>query len=122
MIYKYHPFTIQLTYTTGETKQDCHIGIDTGSKYIGAAVRSEDKVFWKGEIELRYDFDEFTKAGGYIRLLNPELGDDVCIIEDSDFLDTDKTFADIFPNMEHLKLYYIDNPAYSIDEITEGDK
>ena len=37
----------------------------------------------------------FTKAGGYIRLLNPELGDDVCIIEDSDFLDTDKTFADI---------------------------
>ena len=68
----------------------------------------------------RYDFDEFTKAGGYIRLLNPELGDDVCIIEDSDFLDTDKTFADIFPNMEHLKLYYIDNLAYSIDEITEG--
>ena len=55
MIYKYHPFTIQLTYTTGETKQDCHIGIDTGSKYIGAAVRSEDKVFWKGEIELRQD-------------------------------------------------------------------
>ena len=54
-IYKYHPFTIQLTYTTGETKQDCHIGIDTGSKYIGAAVRSEDKVFWKGEIELRQD-------------------------------------------------------------------
>jgi hypothetical protein len=37
-------------------------------------------------------------------------------------LDTDKTFADIFPNMEHLKLYYIDNLAYSIDEITEGDK
>lgn len=69
-----------------------------------------------------YDFDEFTKAGGYIRLLNPELGDDVCIIEDSDFLDTDKTFADIFPNMEHLKLYYIDNLAYPIDEITEGDK
>lgn len=42
MIYKYHPFTIQLTYTTGETKQDCHIGIDTGSKYIGAAVRGDE--------------------------------------------------------------------------------
>ena len=74
----------------------------------------------EGDIVGIYDFDEFTKAGGYIRLLNPELGDDVCIIEDSDFLDTDKTFADIFPNMEHLKLYYIDNLAYSIDEITEG--
>lgn len=76
----------------------------------------------EGDIVGIYDFDEFTKAGGYIRLLNPELRDDVCIIEDSDFLDTDKTFADIFPNMEHLKLYYIDNLAYSIDEITEGDK
>lgn len=75
----------------------------------------------EGDIVGIYDFDEFTKAGGYIRLLNPELGDNVCIIEDSDFLDTDKTFADIFPNMEHLKLYYIDNLAYSIDEITEGD-
>lgn len=74
----------------------------------------------EGDIVEIYDFDEFTKAGGYIRLLNSELGDDVCIIEDSDFLDTDKTFADIFPNMEYLKLYYIDNLAYSIDEITEG--
>ena len=88
--------------------------INYGENYI--------KDWVEGDIVGIYDFDEFTKAGGYIRLLNPELGDDVCIIEDSDFLDTDKTFADIFPNMEHLKLYYIDNLAYSIDEITEGDK
>lgn len=25
----YNPFTIQLTYATGETKQYCHIGVDT---------------------------------------------------------------------------------------------
>lgn len=55
MIYKYHPFTIQLTYATGETKQDCHIGIDTGSKHIGMAITSENKVLFKGEIELRQD-------------------------------------------------------------------
>lgn len=55
VIYKYNPFTIQLTYATGEAKQDCHIGIDTGSKHIGAAVTSEDKVLWKCEIELRQD-------------------------------------------------------------------
>lgn len=36
----------------------------------------------EGDIVGIYDFDEFTKAGGYIRLLNPELGDNVCIIED----------------------------------------
>ena len=44
VIYKYNPFTIQLTYATGETKQDCHIGIDTGSKHIGAAVTSEGEL------------------------------------------------------------------------------
>lgn len=55
VIYKYNPFTIQLTYATGETKQDCHIGIDTGSKHIGVAITSEDKVLFKGEIELRQD-------------------------------------------------------------------
>lgn len=55
VIYKYDPFTIQLTYATGETKQDCHIGIDTGSKHIGMAITSEKKVLFKGEIELRQD-------------------------------------------------------------------
>ena len=55
VIYKYNPFTIQLTYATGETKQNCHIGIDTGSKHIGVAITSEDKVLFKGEIELRQD-------------------------------------------------------------------
>lgn len=54
-IYKYNPFTIQLTYTTGETKQSCDIGIDTGAKHIGLAIISEDKVLLKGEVELRQD-------------------------------------------------------------------
>lgn len=55
IIYKHNPFTIQLTYATGETKQDCHIGVDTGSKHIGLAVTSKDKVLFKGEVELRQD-------------------------------------------------------------------
>ena len=54
-IYKYNPFTIQLCYATGESKQDCNIGVDTGSKHIGLAITSEDKVLFKGEIELRQD-------------------------------------------------------------------
>lgn len=55
VINKYNPFTIQLTYATGETKQECHIGVDTGAKHIGIAVISEDKVFYKAEVELRQD-------------------------------------------------------------------
>lgn len=54
-IYQYNPFTIQLCYSTGETIQDCHIGIDTGAKHIGMAITSEDKVLFKGEVELRQD-------------------------------------------------------------------
>lgn len=54
-IYQYNPFTIQLCYATGEAKQESHIGIDTGSRHIGIAVRSEDKVFFKAEVELRQD-------------------------------------------------------------------
>lgn len=54
-IYKYNPFTIQLKYVTGENKQECHVGIDTGSKYIGLAVTSENKVLFKGEVELRQE-------------------------------------------------------------------
>lgn len=54
-IHRYDPFTIQLTYATGETKQDCHIGVDTGSKHIGLAVTSGNKVLFKGEVELRQD-------------------------------------------------------------------
>ena len=55
IIYKYNPFTIQLAYATGEAKQGCRIGADTGSKHIGLAVTSEDKVMWKAEVELRQD-------------------------------------------------------------------
>ena len=55
IIKKYNPFTIQLTYATGEAKQDCNIGIDTGAKHIGIAITSRDKVLYKAEVELRQD-------------------------------------------------------------------
>lgn len=55
IICNYNPFTIQLTYATGETKQPINIGIDTGSKHIGIAITSEDKVLYKAEVELRQD-------------------------------------------------------------------
>ena len=55
VIKRYDPFTIQLAYATGETKQKCHVGIDTGAKHVGIAVTSEDKVLFKGEVELRQD-------------------------------------------------------------------
>ena len=43
-IYQYNPFTIQLLYTTGETKQQINLGIDTGAKHVGIAITSVEKV------------------------------------------------------------------------------
>lgn len=54
-IYKYEPFTIQLLFPTGESKQEAEIGIDTGSKHIGFAMTSNEKVLLKGKVELRQD-------------------------------------------------------------------
>ena len=54
-IINYTPFTIQLTYATGETVQEVSIGIDLGTKHTGIAVTSENKVLAKGEIEVRQD-------------------------------------------------------------------
>lgn len=61
-IVDYKIFTIQLTYPTGETKQKCALGIDTGSKHIGFAIISNNKVLLKGEIELRNDVKELLQT------------------------------------------------------------
>ena len=62
VIFKYNPFTIQLTYTTGETKQPINIGVDTGSKHIGIAITSEDKVLYKAEVELRQNVKKLIQT------------------------------------------------------------
>ncbi|GAA3323277.1 hypothetical protein GCM10020331_046500 [Ectobacillus funiculus] len=46
-IVRYNPFTIQLSYPTGETTQETKLGIDLGAKHMGAAVTSDEKVLGK---------------------------------------------------------------------------
>lgn len=60
-----------------------------------------------------YTFEEFKKNGGYIRQLKPSSRGKY-VTDESDFIDTDKSFADVFPNMEQGKLYYVDGEAYCI--------
>jgi len=71
----------------------------------------------EGNIIKLYTFEEFKDAGGYIRMLKPECKGLGFIDAETDFLDTDKTFKDIFPNMQKQKLYYIDDEAYCIMEV-----
>lgn len=54
-IVDYKPFTIQLTYATGEAKQEVTVGVDEGARHIGIAIVNQDKVLAKGEVELRQD-------------------------------------------------------------------
>lgn len=50
------PFTIKLLYRP-ETNvvQDCTLGIDTGSKYIGAAVTSNGEILYASEVKTKDD-------------------------------------------------------------------
>ena len=46
------PFTIQLLYATGETKQDIKLGIDSGYLNIGFSATTEKRVLIVGEVKL----------------------------------------------------------------------
>ena len=52
-------------------------------------------------------------------MLKPELKAVAYINGNTDYISTDKTFKDAFPNMQKMKPYYIDNCAYNIKEIKE---
>lgn len=54
-VVKRKPFTIQLKYATGETKQPITLGIDAGYQYIGFSAVSEKEELISGEVKLRTD-------------------------------------------------------------------
>lgn len=50
------PFTIRLLYEPKtDVVQECYCGVDTGSKHVGVAVVSNDKVLYQSQTELRSD-------------------------------------------------------------------
>ena len=49
------PFTIQLSISTGETKQDVILGVDAGAKHIGLSATTEKAEVFASEVELRQD-------------------------------------------------------------------
>ena len=50
------PFTVKLLYEPEtDVIQECYCGVDTGSRHIGVAVVSNDRVLYQSQIELRDD-------------------------------------------------------------------
>lgn len=91
--------------------EDFSVANEDDQKYL--------KIWVKGNCLEKYDFDEFRKIGGTIRMLKPELKMAAYINGNTDYVNTNRTFKDIFPNMQKMKPYYIDNCAYDIKEIKE---
>ena len=56
------PFTIQLTITTGETKQPVTLGVDAGYKHIGLSATTEKAELIACEVELRQDITDLLSA------------------------------------------------------------
>ena len=54
-VFRRDPFTIQLTTSTGETKQEIVLGVDAGSNFIGLSAVSSNKELFSAEVELRND-------------------------------------------------------------------
>ena len=55
------PFTIQLKYPTGETKQTLKLGIDAGYSTIGFSAVTEKKELLSGELTLRKRISKLLK-------------------------------------------------------------
>ena len=56
------PFTIRLTYPSGDQTQEISLGIDSGSKYIGISATTQKKVLYEAEVELRNDISKLLAA------------------------------------------------------------
>ena len=56
------PFTIQLLYKSTKETQPVFLGVDAGSKYIGLAATTEQKVLYQEELMPRHDVVKLFSA------------------------------------------------------------
>lgn len=99
--------------------------IDSAEPMLIAFANEHFEPMNNGKMQLRcwvdkhiigtYTFEEFQKNGGYIRQLKPSSRGKY-VTDESDFVDVDKSFAEVFPYIEKGKLYYIDDESYFVAE------
>lgn len=99
--------------------------IDSAEPVLIAFANEHFEPINNGKMQLRcwvdkhiigtYTFEEFKKNDGYIRQLKPSSRGKY-VTDESDFVDVDKSFAEVFPYIEKGKLYYIDDESYFVAE------
>lgn len=105
------------------------LAIDSAGSMLIAFANEHFEPIKNGKMQLKcwvdknvvgtYTFEEFKKNGGHIRQLK-QSSRGKYVTDESNFVDTDKSFADVFPNMEKGKLYYVDGETYYIGEVVTG--
>ena len=111
-------FGYRFLLLAGEKEPEIVIFEREDFKVSGAGDNKHLSTWVEGNVVGSYTFDQFKEAGGIVQMLKPELKGCGALNAATDFVDTDKTFLDMFPNMQKQKLYYIDSEAYYIDEVT----
>lgn len=114
----------------GEAMKDENIAyrfcaIDSVEPMLVAFANEHFEPMNNGKMQLRcwvdkhiigtYTFEEFKKNDGYIRQLKSSSRGKY-VTDESDFVDVDKSFAEVFPYIEKGKLYYIDDESYFVAE------
>ncbi len=66
-VVKRTPFTIQLLYGSSGYKQEVVLGIDAGSKTIGASATTKNKELFSSEVELRTDIVDLLSTRRALR-------------------------------------------------------
>lgn len=99
--------------------------IDSAEPVLIAFANEHFEPMNNGKMQLRcwvdkriigtYTFEEFKKNDGYIRQLKSSSRGKY-VTDESDFVDVDKSFAEVFPYIEKGKLYYIDDESYFVAE------
>jgi len=67
-VVKRYPFTIQLNYSTGETKQEVVVGVDVGYKHVGISATNNKQELFVAEIILRTNIVELLSEKRMYRI------------------------------------------------------
>ena len=70
----------------------------------------------EGEVVKQYTYEEFLAENGKLKIKQLAPKGNFVIGGEFDYIPTQKTFCEIFPNMEKDKLYYVEDDSFYVEE------
>lgn len=69
-----------------------------------------------GEVVKQYTYEEFLAKNGKLKIKQLTPKGNFVIGGEFDYIPTQKTFCEIFPNIEKDKLYYVEDDSFYVEE------